>query len=112
MNDQNDFFDDVIDDEMELGDSSALEYDEEDDDEEEPLDVRTAVMEKNGMIALLCLKTYTSGGQIVRVDPRQAAPTAQSYEDDEAAEMWFKRSLGTSRRNGWRVVYNGEPLFG
>ncbi|HVF49146.1 MAG TPA: hypothetical protein VNA19_03620 [Pyrinomonadaceae bacterium] len=115
MDDQNDFFDDMIDDEPDMDDSSVLEFDEDgddDDDEEEPIDVRTVVLSKNGMVALLSLKTYTSGGQIVRVDPRQSLPTAQTYEDGEAALKWFKRSLTTSRKNGWTQIYDGEPLFG
>jgi hypothetical protein len=115
MNDQNDFFDDVIDDEQELNDSSLVEFDEEgdeDDDEEEPVEVRTAVMTKNGMLALLSLKTFSSGGQVIRTDPREALPTAQSYDDGDDALLWFRRSLATSLKNGWGVVYDGEPLFG
>ncbi|HYO63550.1 MAG TPA: hypothetical protein VER08_07835 [Pyrinomonadaceae bacterium] len=122
MKDQNDFFDDVIDDEvigdepfsdeptfMEFGDDPAGR---DDDEEEEPTDMRTAVLTKNGMVALLSLKTTATGGQIVRVDPRQPLPTAQSYDDEASAERWFRRSLATSRRNGWQVAYEGEPLFG
>jgi hypothetical protein len=114
MNDENDFFDDVIDDEAEFNEPSEMGFDDDDDedDEEEPIDVRTAILSKNGMVALLSLKTYSSGGQIVRVDPRQSLPTSQNYEDGEAALKWFKRSLTTSRKNGWTEVYDGEPLFG
>jgi len=39
-------------------------------------------------------------------------PSAQTYEDADAATRWFNRSLATSRRNGWSVVYDGEPSFG
>ena len=120
MKDQNDFFDDMIDldDEFESNDpalESALgEFDDEGDeeDEEEPIDVRTVIMSKNGMIALLSLKTFSTGGQVVRVDPRQSIPTAQNYDDGEAAKAWFRRSIATSVRNGWTVAYDGEPLFG
>lgn len=115
MNDENDFFDDVIDDEADFNDSSEAGFGGEDDDEEEeeePIDVRTAILSKNGMVALLSLKTYSSGGQIVRVDPRQSLPTAQTYEDGASALRWFKRSLMTSRKNGWTEIYEGEPLFG
>lgn len=93
-------------------DEEADDEDDEDGDEGEPFDVRTAVMTKNDMVALLSLKTSATGGIIVRVDPRQPLPAAQSYEDALAATNWFNRSLATSRRNGWRVLYDGEPLFG
>ncbi|HVF27097.1 MAG TPA: hypothetical protein VM943_02575 [Pyrinomonadaceae bacterium] len=118
MNDQNDFFDDVIGDLDEEDSDLATEVDEFDEDEDEDEDydddseVRTVVMSKNGMIALLSLKISPAGGQIVRVDPRRAAPSAQSYEDSDAAAHWFKRSLATSRKNGWNVDYDGEPLYG
>ena len=116
MKDKNDFFDDVIDDEADLDEPTFMEFDETDDasedDEEEPTDLRTAVLTKNGMVALLCLKTTATGGQIVRVDPRQPIPSAQTYDDEESAAHWFRRSLATSRRNGWLVAYEGEPLFG
>ncbi|HYP52680.1 MAG TPA: hypothetical protein VEQ42_04030 [Pyrinomonadaceae bacterium] len=122
MKDQNDFFDDVIDDEV-IGDEpdfdgpTFMEFDDaaggsDDDDEDEPTDMRTAVLTKNGMVALLSLKTTAAGGQIVRVDPRQPLPTAQTYEDEASAARWFRRSLATSRKNGWQVAYEGEPLFG
>lgn len=112
MNDPTDFFDDLIDidDETDMDDPAML--DDEDEDEDEPIDTRTVVLSKNGMIALLSLRTSANGGQVVRVDPRQALPTAQTYDDGDAAMKWFKRSVATSRKNGWDVVYNGAPLVG
>ncbi len=118
MKEENDFFDDLIDDETETFSSEfsdAEEFDEDnedEDDDEEPTSLRTAILTKNGMIALLTLKAGASGGQIVRVDPREQLPTAQRYDDAESAFNWFRRSLATSRRNGWEVVYDGRPMFG
>ena len=119
MSDEQDYFDEWIDpDAGEADDVDLLEFegeeDEEDDDEDddEPSEVRTVVMSKDGMIALLTLKTSAAGGQIVRIDPRQPLPSAQSYEDCAAATQWFRRSLATSKKNGWFVAYDGEPLFG
>ncbi len=119
MKDEQDYFDEWIDDEMETEtDETGLlgfagdDNDDDDDDDDTPSEVRTVVMSKDGMIALLSLKTSAAGGQIVRFDPRQQLPSAQSYEDGEAAVLWFKRSLATSRKNGWCVAYDGEPLYG
>ena len=107
MNEPDDFFDDII------GENLSDDTEEmEDEDDEEPFEVRTAVMRKNDLLALLSLKISAQGGIIVRVDPRQRVPSAQTYEDAEAATHWFNRSLATSRRNGWNVVYDGEPSFG
>lgn len=76
------------------------------------VDLRTAVLQKNGMVALLCIKKASAGAAICRVDPRESQPSVQVYDDPMAAEEWFTRSLGTSRKNGWKIVYDGLPLRG
>lgn len=81
-------------------------------DELGEVEMRTAVMQKNNMIALLCLKTATEGAAICRVDPREDRPAVQIYDDADAAVEWFTKSLRTSRRNGWNVIYDGLPLQG
>ena len=83
-----------------------------DDDELEDVLTRTAILSKNNMIALLCVKTATEGGAICRVDPRETRPSVQLYDDPEKALEWFNKSLRTSKQNGWLVVYDGLPLQG
>ena len=114
MNKPEDFFDEIIGEEEAYEETDELGDDDGDDgDEDEPYEVRTAVMQKNDLLALLSLRiSADGGGRIVRVDPRQSVPSAQVYDDAEAATHWFNRSLATSRRNGWSVVYDGEPSFG
>jgi hypothetical protein len=114
MSKPEDFSEEIIGEEeaFEETDELAGAEDEEGDEDEEFFEVRTAVMQKNELLALLSLKISAEGGRIVRVDPRQRVPSAQTYEDAEAATHWFNRSLATSRRNGWNVIYDGEPSFG
>ena len=116
MSDYNDFFDDMIDVDDDAEAESAQYFDDdgpdEDEDDDEAAVVRTALLTKNGMFALLSLKAGTDGGQIVRFDPREALPALQRYETEREARHWFGRSLNTSRRNGWVVLYDGEPLLG
>jgi hypothetical protein len=81
-------------------------------DDYEGVVVRTAVLKKNDMVALLCIKSATAGAAICRVDPRETKPAVQLYDDPTAALEWFTKSLRTSRRNGWNVVYDGLPLQG
>jgi hypothetical protein len=117
MKDHNDFFDEMIDvdDEAEreefVGEDEGFEDDEDEDDDDSTV-VRTALLSKNDMLALLSLKASPDGGQIVRLDPRETLPSMQSYETEEEALRWFTRSLATSRKNGWAVVYDGTPLVG
>jgi hypothetical protein len=82
------------------------------DDELGKIEMRTAVMQKNDMIALLCIKTASAGAAICRVDPREDHPAVQIYDDANAAVEWFTKSLRTSKRNGWNVIYDGLPLQG
>ncbi len=82
------------------------------DDELDEVAVRTAVMQKDNMIALLCIKTASVGAAICRVDPREDHPAVQIYDDANAAVEWFTKSLRTSKNNGWNVVYDGLPLQG
>jgi hypothetical protein len=98
-------------DHLEDFDEELAEFDEFD-DEFDSVAVRTAVMQKDQMIALLCIKTATMGAAICRVDPREDHPAVQIYDDPNAAVEWFTKSLRTSRRNGWSVVYDGLPLQG
>jgi hypothetical protein len=81
-------------------------------DSDEGLLLRTAILQKNNMTALLCIKSAPAGAAISRVDPRETFPAVQLYEDREAAMHWFTRSLRTSKKNGWNVVYDGLPLQG
>jgi len=92
-------------------DQDLAEFDEFE-DELGNVQLRTAVMQKNNMIALLCIKTASAGAAICRVDPREERPAVQIYDDPGAAVEWFTKSLRTSKRNGWSVIYDGLPLQG
>jgi hypothetical protein len=111
MNNEFDFEDDDLNfDETESGDFG--EYDEFEEFEPEEVQMRTAVLSKNNMYALLCVKTANEGGAICRVDPRENQPSVQLYDDPAKALEWFTKSLRTSKKNGWQVVYDGLPLNG
>ena len=88
------------------------EFDEFEEFEADDVFVRTAVLSKNNMIALLCVKTANEGGAICRVDPREERPAVQIYDDPQKAIEWFNKSLRTSHQNGWKIVYDGLPLQG
>ncbi len=91
---------------------AELDLDIADEDEFVEATMRTAVLQKNNMVALLCLKSAVGGAAICRVDPREEQPAVQLYDDPAAALKWYRRSLRSSRNNGWNVVYDGLPLQG
>jgi hypothetical protein len=98
--------------EPELEEFDEFDTGEFDDIDLQEVNIRTAILQKNNMLALLCVKTASKGGAICRVDPREANPSVQLYDDPEKAMEWYTKSLKTSRANGWLVVYDGLPLRG
>ncbi|HZH35492.1 MAG TPA: hypothetical protein VEX64_11665 [Pyrinomonadaceae bacterium] len=123
MDEFNDNFNSEMEDEFgvfETGDDFTSEDDFDSDEDFEPdfeleltnVKRRTAVLAKKDMIAVLGVQTFDQGGTICRVDPREERPAVQLYDDPAEALNWFKRSLRTSRQNGWQVIYDGLPLHG
>jgi hypothetical protein len=88
------------------------EFDDFDELQDNEIETRTAILSKNNMIALLCLKTAGQGGAICRIDPREDRPAVQLYDDPEKALEWYTKSLRTSLKNGWTIAYDGLPLHG
>jgi hypothetical protein len=105
MDNEFDLFEDEFDDDL-------TDFEDFSDENFEDVLMRTAVLQKNNMVALLCLKSATAGAAICRVDPRENNPAVQLYDDPTAALEWFTKSLRTSRTNGWTIVYDGLPLQG
>lgn len=101
--------DDFDDFDQELSGEDFADFDE---DELGDVMMRTAILSKNNLVALLCVKTADEGGAICRVDPRESRPSVQVYDDPQKALDWFNKSLRTSKQNGWLVVYDGLPLQG
>lgn len=99
-------------DELDELDDVFEEFDDFDEMMDYEVETRTAILSKNNMIALLCLKTAGQGGAICRIDPREDRPAVQLYDDAEKALEWYNKSLKTSRKNGWTVAYDGLPLHG
>lgn len=115
MNDELEFDPDLdLDEEADLASPGEGEFIpiEDDDDWVNVVSTRTAIMKKNDMVALLCLKTGIVGAAICRVDPREAVPAVQLYKDAGVAADSFDRDLNTSISRGWSVVYDGLPLHG
>ncbi|MDQ2746421.1 MAG: hypothetical protein M3T96_04070 [Acidobacteriota bacterium] len=110
---KNEFDFDPEDLEFEDFDKELEDFEDFDDEQElDAVEMRTAILSKNNMVALLCIKTANAGGAICRVDPREQNPSVQIYDDPAKALEWFTKSLRTSAKNGWQIVYNGLPLQG
>ncbi|MCA1630327.1 MAG: hypothetical protein LC774_08330 [Acidobacteria bacterium] len=75
--------DDPVDGEDYLADEEDGEGDGLGDEDEEDAEVRTALLSKHEMIALISLRTSAEGGgRIVRIDPRQPMPLSRAAEPE------------------------------
>ncbi|MBX5478919.1 MAG: hypothetical protein IRZ19_07545 [Pyrinomonas methylaliphatogenes] len=72
---------------------------------------RTVIMAKNDMLALITMVKSEKGASITTLDPRRGHPLVKNYEPWAVVEE-FRKVLRLSEENGWRVVYDGEPLWG
>jgi hypothetical protein len=82
------------------------------DDETDSAESRTALLGKGGMTATLTLKTTAAGGVTLRDDPRIPATTSRYHADAAEALRWYRRSLRSSKANGWTIHYVGAPARG
>lgn len=76
------------------------------------MDIRTVLMTKDGMIGVIGLATSSEHSQVARIDLREAQPVSSEFDSPEKAAVGFQNMLRASRRNGWSILYDGEPLFG
>lgn len=75
------------------------------------MEARTIVMAKNDMLALIGMVKTDQEASITTIDPRREQPLVKTYEPWLVREE-LKKVLRLSLRNGWHVVYDGEPLWG
>lgn len=68
-------------------------------------------MKKNEMLALIGMRKSEEEATITTIDPRQERPLVKTYEPWIVSDE-FQKVLRLSLRNGWHVVYDGEPLEG
>jgi len=83
--------------------------------EEEPqqINFRAVILVKNNILAFVGMATTSEGARVARFDPRSEPPVnVGPFEEVPKVAHAFRRSVETSRTNGWAVVYDGPPLLG
>jgi hypothetical protein len=82
-------------------------------EEAEQVDFRAVILVKNEMLALVGMATTSEGARVARFDPREEPPVSLGpLEDPPKVAYAFRRSVHTSKTNGWAVIYDGPPLLG
>lgn len=75
------------------------------------MEIRTAIMSKNELLALVGMVSSDEGASITTIDPRRDHPMVKTYEPWLVTDE-FKKVLRLSLKNGWSVIYEGQPLWG
>lgn len=82
-------------------------------EEFEQVNFRAVILEKNDTLALVGMARTPEGARVARFDPRSEPPVSLGpLEDPPKVAYAFRRSVQTSKTNGWTVVYDGPPLIG
>lgn len=82
-------------------------------EESEEVDFRAVILAKNDTLALVGMATTPEGARVARFDPRSEPPVSLGpLEDPPKVAYAFRRSVQTSKTNGWTVIYDGPPLTG
>ena len=74
--------------------------------------IRTVLMIKGEVLGVIGLATSPEHSQVARLDLREGRPVSSEFDDPQRASIGFANMIRTSRRNGWEVVYDGQPLHG
>lgn len=64
------------------------------------------------MIGAIGLVVSAEQSQVARLDLREGQPVSSEFDSPEQAARGFRNMIRSSVRNGWSVLYDGEPLFG
>ncbi|HZS04379.1 MAG TPA: hypothetical protein VFD58_06050 [Blastocatellia bacterium] len=54
----------------------------------------------------------TSVNAVAKLDPREEQPLVKPFGERREALTQYKQAIETSLERGWRVAYQGQPLFG
>lgn len=82
-------------------------------EEPQQIDFRAVILVKQNILALVGLAVTPEGSRVARFDPRAEPPVSLGpFEDPPKVAYAFRRSVQTSKTNGWTVIYDGPPLLG
>ena len=73
---------------------------------------RIVILTKDDMTGLLSLGSGEQGIRVISTDPRRPIPSVRIHKDRDSAVAEFNQALADTLERGWKIAYDGEPLFG
>ena len=79
---------------------------------QQPQKRRVVILTKGDMTGTLSLGSREQGIRVISTDPRRPIPSVRIHENSESAVAEFNRALAETVERGWKIAYDGGPLFG
>ncbi len=79
---------------------------------QQPQKRRVVILTKGDMTGTLSLGSGEQNIRVISTDPRRPFPSVRVHEDRDSAVAEFNQTLAETLERGWKVAYDGEPLFG
>lgn len=73
---------------------------------------RIVILIKGDMTGLLSLGFGEQGIRVISTDPRRPVPSVRVHKDRDSAVAEFNQALADTLERGWKIAYDGQPLFG
>ena len=73
---------------------------------------RIVIVTKGDMIGLFSLGSGKQDFRVISTDPRRPIPSVRIHKDRDSAVAEFNQALADTLERGWKIAYDGEPLFG
>ena len=79
---------------------------------QQPHKRRVVILTKGDMTSTLSLGSGKQDIRVISTDPRRPIPSVRVHENRDSAMAEFKQAMADSLERGWKIAYDGEPLFG
>ncbi len=79
---------------------------------QQPQKRRVVILTKGEIIGLLSLGSGKQKIRVISTDPHHPIPSVRGHENRDSAVAEFNQVLAQTLKRGWRIAYDGEPLFG
>jgi len=79
---------------------------------QQPQKRRVVILTKGEMTGTLSLSSGEQDIRVISTDPRRPIPSARVHQNRDSAMAEFNQALAETLERGWKIAYDGEPLFG
>ncbi len=79
---------------------------------QQPQKRRVVILTNGDMTGTLSLGSGEQSICVISTDPPRPTPSVRVHENRDSAVAEFNQALAETLERGWKIAYDGEPLFG